>query len=84
MMESKLSNLAEWTAENPHYDDEFIIKAILNAAKEVSIDLNPKNISLERTQEGVSISVYWEDDIDLPAYHKHLEFEIEKRQKAEE
>jgi hypothetical protein len=34
MMESKLNNLAEWSVENPHYDDEFIIKAILNVAKE--------------------------------------------------
>ena len=82
MMESKLSNLAEWTADNPHYDDEFIIKAILNVAKEFSLDLIPENITLERTKEGISISVYWEDDINLPAYHKHLEFEVEITKQA--
>ena len=82
MMESKLNNLAEWSVENPHYDDEFIIKAILNAAKEVSLDLIPENITLERTKEHISISVYWEDDINLPAYHKHLEFEVEITKQA--
>jgi hypothetical protein len=82
MMESKLNNLAEWSMENPHYDDEFIIKAILNVAKEFSLDLIPENITLERTKEGISISVYWEDDINLPVYHKHLEFEVEITKQA--
>jgi len=82
MMESKLNNLAEWSVENPHYDDEFIIKAILNVAKEFSLDLIPENITLERTKEGISISVYWEDDINLPVYHKHLEFEVEITKQA--
>jgi len=82
MMESKLNNLAEWSVENPHYDDEFIIKAILNVAKEFSLDLIPENITLERTKEDISISVYWEDDINLPAYHKHLEFEVEITKQA--
>lgn len=82
MMESKLNNLAEWSVENPHYDDEFIIKAILNVAKEFSLDLIPENITLERTKEDISISVYWEDDINLPAYHKHLEFEVEIAKQA--
>ena len=79
MMDGKLGYLASWSLKNPHYDNKFIISSILNAADELSIELDPENIGLDRTKERVTIAVYWEDDINLPYYHKHLEFEIEKR-----
>lgn len=84
MMDGKLDHLTAWSLENPHYDNKFVITSILNAAKELSIDLDPENIGLERTKEDITITVYWEDDINLPYYSKHLEFEIEKTKKAEE
>jgi uncharacterized membrane protein YwzB len=84
MMEGKLDYLASWALENPHYDNKFIIKSVLNGATELSIDLDPENIQMERTKESLTISLYWEDDIDLPYYHKHLEFNIEKTKKVKE
>jgi len=83
MMGGKLENLVSWSLQNPHYDDKFVIKSALKAADELSIELNPENIELERTTERITISVYWEDNINLPYYHKHLEFEIEKTGGAE-
>lgn len=84
MMDGKLDNLASWSLQNPHYDNKFVINSILGAAEELSIELDPEDIVLERTKEYITISVYWEDDINFPYYHKHLEFEIEKTKKADE
>ena len=75
MMGGKLENLVSWSLQNP---DKFVIKSVLNAADDLSIDLDPENIEIERTKGHITISVYWEDYINLPYYHKHLEFEIEK------
>lgn len=83
MMDSKLEYLASWSLKNPQYDDKFLISSILKAADELSIDLIPENIDLERTQEYININIYWEDEISLPYFHKDLEFEIKKFCKTE-
>jgi hypothetical protein len=84
MMGNRLEYLVKWSLENPDYDNAFIIKSVLNAAQELSIDLNPEDIEVERSKERASIYVYWEDEITLPYYSKHLEFEVEATKEAKE
>jgi hypothetical protein len=82
MMKSKMEDLVKWSLENPHHDNAFITKSVLNVAKELSIDLSPEDIEVERDRERARISVYWEDEITLPYYTKHLEFEVEATKEA--
>lgn len=82
IMKSKIESVAQWALENSYYDDSLVIKGVLTAANELSIDISPEDIQLERTKERVNIFVSWEDEINLPSYHKHLEFEVEAIKKA--
>ena len=83
MMEAKMEDLAKWSLENPHYDDPFIIKAILNAAEELSIDLDREDIQVERNKERARIIIRWEDEVRLPKYVRHLEFNVEASREVE-
>jgi len=84
MMKSKIEDLVKWSLENPHYDNAFISKSVLKAAKELSIDINLEDIEIERNKTRARIYVYWEDEITLPYYTKHLEFEVEGVKEAKE